>query len=127
MTLENRSTCLMTCQSSLLPKKPRFLSQKMWAPHLVVAYLIFVTLGEFLHFSGSLCLLSSVGCSLFPETCKLTFIKPHATNCEVISKPGILFLSAKPQETEESRKKGIRAWKCRQGLRESLASHVSLP
>lgn len=44
MTLESPSTRLMTCQSSLLPEKPRFLSQKMWAPHLVVAYLIFVTL-----------------------------------------------------------------------------------
>ncbi|XP_040608487.1 kin of IRRE-like protein 1 isoform X2 [Mesocricetus auratus] len=44
MPLESNSTCLMSCQSSLLPEKPRFLNQKMWAPHLAIAYLISVTL-----------------------------------------------------------------------------------
>jgi hypothetical protein len=96
MTLESPSTRLMTCQSSLLPEKPRFLSQKMWAPHLVVAYLIFVTLGEFLHFSESLCLLNSVGHLSFPETCKLTFIKHHVIDCDVVNKSVMWFLSARP-------------------------------
>lgn len=54
MPLESYSTCLMNCQSSLLPKKPRFLNQKMWAPRLAIVYLISLTLGEFLDFSESL-------------------------------------------------------------------------
>lgn len=128
MPLESYSTCLMNCQSSLLPKKPRFLNQKMWAPRLAIVYLISLTLGEFLDFSESLPI-RQCWCSLFfvLYKCDLTFIKCPVLNCAVINKSMILFLSAKPGEAEESRKKWIHTWNFILQLRECLATYVPLP
>lgn len=57
---------------------------------------------------------NSVGRWSFPEMCKLTFIKQHVIDCDVINKSVMWFLSARPGKDEEFRKKYICAWKCSQ-------------